>query len=121
MKLSARVFVLDGLTVLVFVLIGRANHHHGENATGVLSTLWPFAVGVVVGWMLLARQKQDGLSPRNGVVVTLSTVIVGMVLRAVFGQGTAFAFIVVALVFLGAVMVGWRLLLPRFERRKRAS
>jgi Protein of unknown function (DUF3054) len=37
-------------------------------------------------------------------------VAVGMVLRVVSGQGTAFAFVVVALCFLGAGMVGWRLL-----------
>ena len=32
-----------------------------------------------------------------------------MVLRVIAGQGTAFAFIVVALVFLGLFMLGWRL------------
>jgi hypothetical protein len=31
-----------------------------------------------------------------------------MVLRVVSGQGTAFAFIIVALAFLGLLMLGWR-------------
>ena len=120
-RLATPVPILDGLTVLVFVIIGRANHHHGENVDGVLSTLWPFALGVIVGWTVLMSQKQSGRSPRNGVVVMLCTVAVGMVLRVVSGQGTAFTFIVVALVFLGAVMVGWRLLLYRIERHKQIS
>nr|WP_279472852.1 DUF3054 family protein [Actinomadura darangshiensis] len=32
----------------------------------------------------------------------------GMVLRVVSGQGTAFAFVVVASVFLGLTLLGWR-------------
>ena len=106
---------------MVFVIIGRANHHHGENVGGVLSTLWPFALGVIVGWTVLIGKKQSGRSLRNGVVVMLSKVAIGMVLRVVSGQGTAFAFIIVALLFLGAVMVGWRLVLLRLERQKRTS
>ena len=91
-SLAAPVPILDGLTVMVFVIIGRANHHHGENVGGVLSTLWPFALGVIVGWTVLIGKKQSGRSLRNGVVVMLSTVAIGMVLRVVSGQGTAFAF-----------------------------
>ena len=33
-----------------------------------------------------------------------------MALRVVAGQGTAFAFVLVAFGFLGATMIGWRLL-----------
>jgi FtsH-binding integral membrane protein len=45
-----------------------------------------------------------------GIAVWLCTVALGMVLRVVSGQGTALAFIVVALVFLGLFLLGWRLL-----------
>ena len=40
----------------------------------------------------------------------LGAVALGMVLRVVSGQGTAFAFIVVALAFLGLFLLGWRML-----------
>jgi hypothetical protein len=40
----------------------------------------------------------------------LGTVALGMLLRVVSGQGTAPAFIGVALVFLGLFLLGWRLL-----------
>jgi hypothetical protein len=43
-----------------------------------------------------------------GVIVWVCTVAVGMVLRVVSGQGTAVAFVVVALVFLGLFLLGWR-------------
>ena len=42
--------------------------------------------------------------------IWLSTVVVGMVLRVVSGQGTAVAFVVVALAFLGMELLGWRVL-----------
>jgi hypothetical protein len=37
-----------------------------------------------------------------------------MVLRAVSGQGTAVAFVFVALAFLGLFMLGWRVVAARF-------
>ncbi len=40
----------------------------------------------------------------------LATVAVGMTLRVIAGQGTAVAFIAVALGFLGLFLLGWRLL-----------
>jgi hypothetical protein len=49
--------------------------------------------------------------------VWLSTVAVGMALRVVSGQGTAVAFVFVALGFLGATMLGWRIVLVVVRRR----
>ena len=43
-------------------------------------------------------------------IIWLLTVALGMVLRVVSGQGTAAAFIVVALAFLGLFLLGWRLI-----------
>jgi hypothetical protein len=54
----------------------------------------------------------------DGAVICLITVTVAMVLRVVAGQGTAVAFILVALCFLGALMLGWRMLLTRLTRRR---
>jgi hypothetical protein len=44
-------------------------------------------------------------------------VALGMILRVVSGQGTAVAFIVVALAFLGLFLLGWRLLSSRLLGR----
>ena len=43
-----------------------------------------------------------------GVGAWLGAVALGMLFRVVSGQGTAVAFIVVALAFLGVFLLGWR-------------
>jgi hypothetical protein len=103
------VAAVDLVAVVVFILIGRASHHHAETVGGFISTAWPFAVGVASGWLTAARRPPA--SVLTGLVVCVVTVSIGMTLRVVAGQGTAAAFIAVALCFLGAAMVGGRLLL----------
>jgi hypothetical protein len=117
--------VLDALSIVVFVVIGRASHHHGETAEGIASTLWPFATGGAVGWAALgvqslrqpAARRASAGSIRSGVAVCVSTVAVGMVLRVVAGQGTAASFVAVATAFLGACMLGWRAVAAGVGRR----
>jgi len=110
---------LDVALVLAFVVIGRASHTKGEALGGIASTAWPFLAGLGTGWLALflrwsraggsGRQSPFAVMP-SGVVAWLATVMVGMTLRDVCGQGTAIAFIVVALTFLGLFLLGWRLL-----------
>ena len=110
---SARLaVVLDVACVLVFVIIGRASH--GEGLTGVASTAWPFLAGLAGGWLATASLagrawRPFGLWPA-GVGAWLGAVALGMLFRVVSGQGTAPAFIGVALAFLGLFLLGWRLL-----------
>jgi hypothetical protein len=110
--------LLDLVFVLLFVAIGRSSHHHGLTFRGVVSTTWPFAVGLGVGWLLVALTRQSGISLRSGVAVVVVTVVVGMILRVLAGQGTAFAFVVVALAFLGLMMLGWRFFYVVLSRRR---
>ena len=106
--------LFDFVVVVVFVLVGRHSHHHATNLSGVLRTLWPFAVALVVATLAHQRVKGFGGPIRAGLFVGTITVAVAMVLRVVSGQGTAAAFIVVALVFLDGCMILWRLLAQRF-------
>jgi hypothetical protein len=104
--------VLDCCCVLAFVVIGRASHERGESLGGIASTAWPFLAGLACGWLAVrAWRRPVGLFPA-GVGAWLGTVAVGMVLRVVAGQGTAVAFVLVALGFLGLFLLGWRLV-PR--------
>jgi hypothetical protein len=109
---------MDLIAVSIFVAIGRSAHGHSITLTGFLSTAWPFATGLLLGWITpWARRSSSSLA--QGVLILSATVGVGMALRVISGQGTAVAFVFVALGFLGAAMVGWRSLvgLHRHARR----
>jgi len=113
--------VLDIACVLIFVIIGRASHTKGESLAGIASTSWPFLAGLGLGW-LAARGWRRPLAIRpEGLVIWLCTVALGMILRVVSGQGTAIAFIVVALAFLALFLLGWRLLARLMPLTKRAK
>lgn len=109
--------VLDVVVVLIFVAIGRRVHDHGVSARGLVSTAWPFLIGLGAGFFVLIRQRRSISALSGGVVVWISTVVLGMILRVVSGQGTAFAFIIVAFAFLGLFMFAWRIVLARTPLR----
>ena len=120
---SARLAVtLDCCCVLAFVSIGRASHVQGESLAGIASTAWPFLAGLAGGWLATAGLAGRAWQPFRlwpaGVGAWLGAVALGMVFRVVSGQGTALAFIGVALAFLGLFLLGWRLMarLPALRR-----
>ena len=106
--------VVDLVLVVIFCIIGRRSHDEADAVTGLLHTAWPFVAGAVVGWAAtwaLYRDKFDAfLIVPTGIIVWVSTVVIGMVLHVVSGQGTAFSFIVVATIVLGVFLLGWRAL-----------
>jgi hypothetical protein len=109
---------IDLLAVIVFVLIGRASH--GEGVLGILVTLWPFAVGLLVGHLLalVLGQRETRAVRWAGVIVWVSTVVVGMVLRAVSGQGVQLSFVIVTVLVLAVLLLGWRLVAWLIARRR---
>ncbi len=98
----------DCAWLVVFVLIGRSSHTEGETASGVLRTLWPFLVGLALGWAVARAWRSPAAVIPTGLVVWPVCVAAAMVLRAVSGQGVAGAFIGVALAFVGLGLLGWR-------------
>jgi Protein of unknown function (DUF3054) len=105
---SAAAATADFCCVLLFVLIGRISHHAGGGLAGLGSTLWPFAVGTAAGLLAARFWRQPTALLPTGVAVWLGTVVIGMTLRVLAGPGTAVAFILVALAFLGLFQLGWR-------------
>jgi MFS-type transporter involved in bile tolerance (Atg22 family) len=102
--------VVDVLCLVIFVAIGRKNHDEGEAAAGIFRVAAPFLIAAVAGWLATQAWKRP-LELRTGVIVWLTTIILGMILRRfVFNDGTATAFIIVATVFLCAFLNGWRAL-----------
>jgi Protein of unknown function (DUF3054) len=113
MRSAAGAAAADLGCVLVFVVIGRANHHAGGGADGLWDTFWPFAAGAVAGLLVTRFWRRPAALVPTGIGVWLGTVAIGMILRVLAGQGTAFTFILVALAFLGLFQLGWRVVWNR--------
>ncbi len=111
--------LIDALCILVFVLLGRRNHDEGEAASGVLKTAAPFLIGAAVAWVASATLWRPPTSLRLGGTIWAGTLVIGMVLRrTAFDKGTAVSFIVVATIFLGLLLMGWRLVAGSLLRRR---
>lgn len=109
--LALKALAADVVLILLFAAIGRAEHDKRNVVLGVLDTAWPFLAGALIGWLLvrqLGKRAATGIGP--GITVWISTVLFGMILRQLTGDGTAFSFIVVATLVLGAFLVGTRAL-----------
>src|ERR1700709_1229832 len=86
----------DVVCVVVFCTIGRRSHAEGITVAGVAETAWPFLAGTALGWLVgRGWRRPTDLAP-TGLVVWLSTVIVGMLLRKATSAGIAVSFVVVA-------------------------
>ena len=102
---------LDIFSVLLFVAVGRRNHNESAGVSGVVEVALPFLIALICGWLVTrAWQKPD--ATKNGVVIWLVTVVLGLLLRnLIFNRGTATPFIIVATVVLGILLVGRRLIM----------
>ena len=101
--------IVDCCCVLAFVIIGRTSHADGLGLSGVVSTAWPFLTGLTGGWLAARAWRRPLAIVPAGLGAWLGAAGLGMVLRVVAGQGTAVAFVGVALAFLGLFLLGWRL------------
>jgi len=109
---------LDVFSVVVFVAIGRRNHDESGAFTSVLETAAPFLIGLAIAW-LIVRAWRRPTKVTTGVLLWPITVLVGMIVRnLVFDDGTATSFVIVATVFLGACLVGWRAALKTITARR---
>lgn len=107
---AVRGIAADVVVVLAFVLIGRASHHDGESLAGIAGTAWPFLAGLAIGEVAVRAWREPAALVPTGVGVWAATVAGGQLLRVVSGQGTALAFVLVSMAFLGLLLVGWRAL-----------
>jgi hypothetical protein len=107
----------DVALIVVFVLIGRREHDSGGAILGFLVTLWPFLAALGVGW-LVTRAWRRPTAPLTGLLLWPIVVVVGMLLRAISGQGTAFSFIIVTALVLAAFLIGWRLAVAAINRAR---
>jgi FtsH-binding integral membrane protein len=108
---------LDVASVVLFVAIGKREHEQDTAIAGLVSTAAPFLIALLVAW-LVVRVWTRPTAWTTGVMIWPITLVIGMVLRsAVWDDGTAAAFVIVATAFLGLTLVGWRLALALIDRR----
>ncbi len=107
---AAQAFAFDILCVMALVIIGTRNHNTDTGVSGVLYVAAPFIIAVAAFHGVFAALRR----PLTMTWVWIGTVAVGMALRnVVFDRGTAVPFIIVATLFLGATMYGWRAVMAR--------
>lgn len=116
MKISPTLAV-DVIAILLFAIVGRSSHAEATTATGVLETAWPFLVGGLVG-VLISRGWRRPTALTTGVVVWLSTLVLGMLLRLVSGSTAQIPFVIVATIVLGVLLVGWRAAFSLIQRAR---
>ncbi|WP_230102144.1 DUF3054 domain-containing protein [Microbacterium sp. Bi121] len=117
------VILIDLVLVVVFCVIGRLSHAEGifGDLPGLMNTIWPFAVAALIAHaaLLLRRARPDRMLP--GLLVWAVTVVLGLLLRAVSGQGTAVPFIIVATLTLALFLLGWRAVAALVRRARARS
>lgn len=95
---------LDLVAIALFALLARAAHQSEDmpfNFQGWLSTVWPFALGVVLGWLITRKDK--------GVIIWLVTVVTGLIIWGIRNQAIPhWSFVIVATVMSALLMLGWR-------------
>jgi peptidoglycan/LPS O-acetylase OafA/YrhL len=100
--------VADIACVVVFCAIGRRSHAEGLTFGGIAETAWPFLSGTLAGWLISRAWRAPRAVAPTGVVIWVSTVVVGMLLRKASSQGVAASFIVVASLVTALLLLGWR-------------
>jgi hypothetical protein len=108
---------MDLVAVLIFCALGRRSHDEGVDLSGLAVTAWPFLSGTVLGWLLSRAWRRPTALVPTGVIVWISTVLVGMVLRAATSAGVAWSFIVVASTATAVLLLGWRAVFALAARR----
>lgn len=109
---------VDVVGVLVFCALGRRSHDEGLNITGVAATAWPFLTGTALGWLAARGWRRPTAVAPTGVVVWLSTVAAGMLLRKATSAGVAASFVVVATTVTALLLLGWRVAVGLTLRRR---
>ncbi|WP_205868875.1 DUF3054 domain-containing protein [Mycolicibacter senuensis] len=109
---------IDVVAVLVFCALGRRSHDEGLDISGLATTAWPFLSGTVLGWLLSRGWRRPTAVVPTGVIVWVSTVLVGMALRAATATGVAWSFVAVASTVTAVFLLGWRAVFELVARRR---
>lgn len=102
--------VADLVLVALFTIVGHYTHAQNLDVSGIIDTAWPFLAGLLAAWLLNGVWTAPLAPLRTGTGVWATTVLLGLVIRAVNGDGTAGPFVVVAASLNFLTLVGWRVI-----------
>src|SRR5699024_12496656 len=111
----------DVVAVVVCGVVGRSEHDSIGGLAGWFQTTWPCVAGLLLGWVLTQAWRAPVAVLPVGLVVWVSTVGGGMLLRTAVGEGTAASFILVTAAVLGVLTLGWRWVHLAGSRLRRAA
>lgn len=110
-------FLVDLVCVVVFAAIGRASHDENP-LLGLLHTAWPFVVGTLLAWAIIAGRRLDPARwAPSFLLVWLVSAWGGLLLRHASHQGDRWPFPVIATIMLGLIVAVGRLLATRIAAR----
>ncbi|WP_461637244.1 DUF3054 domain-containing protein [Leucobacter sp. BZR 635] len=114
--------LLDAAFVITFAALGRGSHDREATLAGLFETAWPFLAGLAIAWLVTLAWRRPLAVLRTGIPLWIGSAGLGLLFRALVGQGTALPFVIVATLTLCAMLVGWRLIaaLMRFLSARRA-
>lgn len=115
-------FAVDVVAVVLFSLLGRVSHAEDLAPVDSLITMWPFLVGLVVGWLVLLARHMRPLGYPAAFTLVACGIAIGMLLRhTVSHDGTPVGFVIAASTFQTILLVGWRAVARYSARRAAAS
>ncbi|GAA4109607.1 DUF3054 domain-containing protein [Enteractinococcus coprophilus] len=118
----AILLIVDAILIVVFAMIGISSHEGALEPLSIARVAIPF----LIPYLLLAgcikpTQFIHNIFPM-GVILWLSTVILGPILRAVlFGDTSALPFILVTAGVLAVLLIGRRIISTLVSRRKQTA
>ncbi len=109
---------VDALLLVLFAALGRRTHDEGSALGGTLTVAAPFLIGYAIAAVAL-RLDRGPLAPARGTGIWALGVALGLALRGTaFDRGLAPAFVIVAVVATGVLLVGWRIAVAFATRRR---
>lgn len=102
--------LIDLLIAVAFAIIGRAIHGESLGLIQIAQTAWTFLLGVVAAWVFMAYLETRVTKVAAGILVWLSTWVIGNGLRWLTGAGVAVPFLIASAVGLAILFIGWRVI-----------
>ncbi|AKK04149.1 DUF3054 domain-containing protein [Corynebacterium epidermidicanis] len=110
--MKSAAFVFDVIAIIAFATFARLAHQSEDmpfGLSGILETVWPFLIGVLIAWATFLARKRVADTLPSGVIVWVCAVIAGLGIWAVnHGRIPHISFVIVATVMSGLLLLGWR-------------